>query len=219
MKNYYEILGVNRNASNDDIKAAYRKLSLKIHPDLNNGDTFFSELFKNINEAHDILSHDLKRAEYDAVFFPENAEPKDHIEEDFVKRQFEEQKIRERQEQKIKMQKEQKATEVKISMVGKMMEETYVPRKKQMKKITFPWFTLIFMAAIAVLAVKLYNNPHEHSQRAHTEKLGLGQKKKKKTLKDEYKEDERKLDEEMQRRNENKVVPIDSGATNVNGGN
>ena len=219
MKNYYELLGLNRNASKEDIKGAYRKLSLKIHPDLNDGDTFFSELFKNINEANEILSNDLKRAEYDAVFFADPAEQKENTEqEDLLQRQFEEQKARERQEQKLKQQEEQKAREAKISMVGKMMEETYVPRKREVKKVSFPWFTLIFIVAIAVLAVKIYSKPQRPFS-SPTEKSAVILKKKKKKMKDEYIADEKKLDEEMQRRNEDKIVTIDSEATNVNMGN
>ncbi|CAN5458689.1 hypothetical protein BH09BAC4_BH09BAC4_38600 [soil metagenome] len=72
MKDYYYILGVNRTATPDDIKLAYRKLSLKFHPDKNDGDKFFEERFKEINEAYDILSNSTKRFNYDESF-PEQA--------------------------------------------------------------------------------------------------------------------------------------------------
>lgn len=62
-KDYYNILGVGRNASKDDIKKAFRRLSLKYHPDKNPGDS--GEKFKEINEAHSVLSDDEKRTEYD----------------------------------------------------------------------------------------------------------------------------------------------------------
>lgn len=52
MKDYYYILGVDKEASVEEIKKAYRKLSLKLHPDQNNGDVFFESRFKEINEAY-----------------------------------------------------------------------------------------------------------------------------------------------------------------------
>lgn len=65
--NYYEILGVNTNASQDEIKKAYRKLSLKYHPDRTGGDVELSEKFKELNEAYSTLSDDNKRKEYDMI--------------------------------------------------------------------------------------------------------------------------------------------------------
>ncbi|MGI5887759.1 MAG: molecular chaperone DnaJ [Oscillospiraceae bacterium] len=64
-RDYYEVLGVDRNASEDDIKAQYRKLAKKYHPDLNPGDKQAEEKFKEINEAYEILSDKDKRAKYD----------------------------------------------------------------------------------------------------------------------------------------------------------
>lgn len=63
--NYYSTLEVDRNASKEDIKKAYRKLSMKYHPDRNQGDKDSEERFKEINEAYSVLSDDNKRAEYD----------------------------------------------------------------------------------------------------------------------------------------------------------
>ena len=64
-RDYYEILGVSKNASDDEIKKAYRKLAIKYHPDKNPGDKEAEEKFKEINEAHDVLSDKQKRARYD----------------------------------------------------------------------------------------------------------------------------------------------------------
>ncbi len=62
-KNYYEILGVEKTASKDDIKKAFRKLAHKYHPDKKGGD---AEKFKEVNEAYSVLSDERKRAEYDS---------------------------------------------------------------------------------------------------------------------------------------------------------
>ncbi|HAJ93286.1 MAG TPA: molecular chaperone DnaJ [Synergistaceae bacterium] len=64
-KDYYEILGVGRGASADEIKKAYRKLTRKYHPDANPGDTEAEKKYKEINEANEILSDPQKRAQYD----------------------------------------------------------------------------------------------------------------------------------------------------------
>ena len=64
-KNYYEILGLNKNASQDEIKKAYRTLVKKYHPDLHPGDNEAAEKFKEINEAHEVLSDEKKRKNYD----------------------------------------------------------------------------------------------------------------------------------------------------------
>lgn len=66
MKDYYYILGVKSNSTEKEIKSAYRKLSLKFHPDKNEGDKFFEERFKEINEAYEILGDIHKRKEYDS---------------------------------------------------------------------------------------------------------------------------------------------------------
>lgn len=64
-KDYYEVLGVSKSASDDEIKKAYRKLAVKYHPDKNPGDKEAEEKFKEISEAHEVLSDKQKRARYD----------------------------------------------------------------------------------------------------------------------------------------------------------
>lgn len=64
-KNYYEVLGVDKKASQDDIKAAYRKLARQYHPDLHPNDEECAKKFKEINEANEVLSDPQKRQQYD----------------------------------------------------------------------------------------------------------------------------------------------------------
>lgn len=65
MKDYYYFLGISQDASEEDIKKAYRKLSLKYHPDKNDNDDFFADRFREIQEAYEILSDSSKRRTYD----------------------------------------------------------------------------------------------------------------------------------------------------------
>ena len=64
-RNYYQILGVPRDTSADEIKKAYRRLARQLHPDVNPGDKSAEDRFKDINEAYDVLSDIDKRAQYD----------------------------------------------------------------------------------------------------------------------------------------------------------
>ena len=64
-KDYYEILGVKRDAKPEEIKKAYRRLARKYHPDVNPGDKAAEERFKLTSEAHDVLSDPKKRSVYD----------------------------------------------------------------------------------------------------------------------------------------------------------
>ena len=64
-KDYYSILGIDKNASEDDIKSAYRKLAKKYHPDLNKDNPDAAEKFKEINEAYEVLGDKQKRSNYD----------------------------------------------------------------------------------------------------------------------------------------------------------
>lgn len=67
MENLYEILGINKTASQEEIKTAYRKLAMKYHPDRNPGDKVAEEKFKNITAAYDVLGDETKRRQYDSM--------------------------------------------------------------------------------------------------------------------------------------------------------
>ena len=75
-KDYYEILGVKKSASAEEIRKAFRKLARKYHPDVNPGDKSAEEKFKSLSEANDVLSDPKKRKIYDQVgFYSDNIDP------------------------------------------------------------------------------------------------------------------------------------------------
>ena len=66
-KDFYKALGVQKSATQDEIKKAYRKLARKYHPDQNQGDKVAEEKFKEISEAYQVLSNEEDRKQYDAI--------------------------------------------------------------------------------------------------------------------------------------------------------
>lgn len=68
IKNHYQVLGVSRSADNKEIKQAYKKLAVKFHPDKNDGDKYFEERFKEIQESYEVLINPQKKSEYDRVY-------------------------------------------------------------------------------------------------------------------------------------------------------
>src|SRR3982750_448869 len=75
-KDYYEILGVKKSASVEDIRKAFRKLARKYHPDVNPGDKAAEEKFKALSEANDVLSDPKKRKMYDQLgYYSDSIDP------------------------------------------------------------------------------------------------------------------------------------------------
>src|SRR3982075_2221714 len=75
-KDYYETLGVKKNASAEEIRKAFKKLARKHHPDVNPGDKAAEEKFKTLSEANEVLSDPKKRKIYDQVgFYSDNIDP------------------------------------------------------------------------------------------------------------------------------------------------
>ena len=72
VRNYYEMLGVDKNAPSNEIKRAYRTLAIKYHPDRNLGNKAAEEKFKDINEAYEILSDQTRRVQYDQSLKPKS---------------------------------------------------------------------------------------------------------------------------------------------------
>src|SRR5256885_2799352 len=75
-KDYYNILGVQKDAKADDIKKAYRRLARKFHPDVNPNDKASEDKFKELQEAYDVLSDDKKRKVFDRFgYYADNLDP------------------------------------------------------------------------------------------------------------------------------------------------
>ena len=68
-RDYYEVLGVNKSATPDQIKSAYRKLAVKHHPDKNKGDKAAEEKFKEASEAYHVLSNSERKQSYDCLLY------------------------------------------------------------------------------------------------------------------------------------------------------
>ena len=79
-RDYYEVLGLQKGASDDEIKRAFRKMAMKYHPDRNPGDKEAEENFKEVNEAYDVLKDPDKKAKYSLV----EDLVADHLEEEML---------------------------------------------------------------------------------------------------------------------------------------
>ncbi|WP_210489039.1 DnaJ domain-containing protein [Rufibacter aurantiacus] len=139
-KNYYQLLGIKESASPLEIKDAYRKLSKRIHPDLNQGETFFEEYFKEVKEAYEILSDQDKKRSYDTRRFrpaiTNNAPP---IPSNLVNLEYQvsrlELKLRDQNEQMTTLQAEKKSLHQELEYFVKALFEVKNERSLLQSKV------------------------------------------------------------------------------------
>lgn len=112
MKNYYQILGLEKNATLEEIKKAYRIYAPKFHPDKQDGDKFFEERFKEIQEAYEILSDNNKRAIFDSKWKNNFSTGSSSFYSQYNKKTDEE--IKREKEQKEEREIERKKREIRI---------------------------------------------------------------------------------------------------------
>ncbi len=136
MKNYYYILGLEKNASINEIKSAYRKLSVKFHPDKNNGDAFFESRFKDINEAYEVLFDSEKRRTYDiklSLNFSEKTNEKEIKDvEDKLRKDFEEKLKQKEEEIRRKYQTPEQRAKEEFENKRKLKEQQEINEKKNL---------------------------------------------------------------------------------------
>lgn len=159
---YYEIMGLAKNASFEEIKSAYRKLAMKYHPDRNGGDKASEERFKKITEAYGVLSDPAKRAEYDVLsnshFSSKDFDPFRDFEETFnnIFRQS-------RQElevtAQISLEQVEYGANFKFNYQGQNFNVQIPPGTKEGEEIRYS------LPNGATVVVKVDNKPHSYLER------------------------------------------------------
>jgi tetratricopeptide (TPR) repeat protein len=176
MKDYYYILGIGANASLEELKRAYRKLSVKFHPDKNDGDKFFEDRFKEILEAYETLSDPDKKNRYDFKYNSNNKGGHDFgaFEQSFKQRYEEELRKQEREFKRKSEEYERKIKEINLQedylkkTVNKLEKEDF---QKSLKKILK--FLIIGLSIIALpVAYFYYENMKKLEKSAELLKLG-----------------------------------------------
>jgi len=156
MKNHYQTLGIKRDTSTVDIKIAYRKLALKFHPDKNDGDKYFEERFKEIQEAYEILHDVNKKVRYDVnydYFFSGNQKSqqthtqKEKPKNESPKADFE--KLRQEKEAKDKREREQ-AEKDRVSNIKKMFQNPF-SFKGRIRRTEFGLTCIIFLIGYNII--------------------------------------------------------------------
>ncbi len=187
MKNYYDILGVPENATKEQIKISYRKLSLKFHPDKNNGEHFFETMFKNINEAHEVLSNDIKRADYDYKFKQFNSKKNNAFEDELKSKEDE---LRKKEQELFR--KEQEINSQKIKSEPKSKNVTNDNEINWSKIVNF--FLVLNLLLIFLIVVTPVKDKQEKITRTNNKKNDKRQQStRKKIIEDKLIEEEKSL--------------------------
>lgn len=168
-KDYYRILGVSDIATQQEIKAAYKKLSKKFHPDLNEGDKFFEEKFKEIQEAYEILSNGATRKQYDFNrsqtfdqkywFYGETLRQQ----EEELKRKQEE--FKQREEDFRKSQFDLKSKKEKRTLFFELRRKIGSIKKAHLKRVILLAVVIASLAAIRFVNEKIERNAVEKKER------------------------------------------------------
>lgn len=143
MKDYYYFLGISPAASPEDIKKAYRKLSLKYHPDKNDNDIFFEERFREVQEAYDTLINEESRKVYDFNFGHQRHNTRSYLPPHI--KNFSASKIRIKKDEEISISwQTQNADVVKILPFG--LEKAYGERKFKITEFKDGQFHIVLQA-------------------------------------------------------------------------
>ncbi len=151
-KHYYYILGLEKDATAQAVKDAYRKLAKKFHPDNNNSDKFFENLFKEVQEAYEVLSDPTKKRQYDA-------ECEKSGEDQFVWI-LQQQEILRKKEEVLKKKEEELRKYESRDVGGQNNNNKFSTKGKELTNKTSPGIEMIFIGIVilivAFLVIRLY---------------------------------------------------------------
>ncbi|CAL1517702.1 DnaJ domain-containing protein [Chitinophaga sp. MM2321] len=152
MRDYYYILGIENNASDAQVKTAYRKLSQKFHPDKNDGDRFFEERFKAIQQAYETLSDPAGRTAYDRNLSQHNTTRVSAA----VLKQYED-SFRRRYEEKLKKKEQEmrQRYEVREQRINNEAYERVRAKVRQLEAAHDPHRNRLMPVVTGILAVSL----------------------------------------------------------------
>lgn len=206
MTNYYEILGVDENASDIEIRQAYKKLAVKLHPDKNPGDKFFEDKFKKINEAFYHLEDPIRRKILDAELHKSRTSGVDNSNDD---------EIRMREELLKRREDELKAKEKELRFIRR---QSQIYTGKQKKQVSPFWraFRIIlllgFLGGSGYIAHHFYTQLPELKPNDDNMYNGLdtleNAKKKKKPKKKDSKKNKKKPTQDEQNNPDNVQPPV-----------